>query len=173
MTQNTRPAIVLGTMEMGTRVDLRTSFAILDAFVEAGGTWLDTANNYAFSLDPAWLGGASERVIGAWLRSHPGMRAHVRIATKVRWAPLQPHCWPESAEGLGVEGYSALQLRTSLFETRPHGTVPDGGHKMMTADDLDFAHAKALELWAYSPLLRGAYVRDEMTFLDRARDVPA
>jgi aryl-alcohol dehydrogenase-like predicted oxidoreductase len=38
--------LCLGTMYMGTRTDERTSFAILDRFLEAGGTFLDTANNY-------------------------------------------------------------------------------------------------------------------------------
>lgn len=35
-------------MLFGTRTDEATSFAVLDRYVEAGGTFVDTANNYAF-----------------------------------------------------------------------------------------------------------------------------
>ena len=38
--------ICLGIMNFGYRTDERTSFAILDRFVDAGGTFVDTANNY-------------------------------------------------------------------------------------------------------------------------------
>lgn len=72
-------AIVLGTGGFGSAQPRDLSFALLDAFAEAGGTFLDTANVYA-----AWLPngtGASERTIGAWLTSR-GMRAQVAIGTK-------------------------------------------------------------------------------------------
>ncbi|WP_459247985.1 aldo/keto reductase [Streptomyces youssoufiensis] len=110
-TNTTDPQIVLGTMDFGTRVNPDEAFAILDSFVGGGGVWLDTANCYSFWVDPSGVGGASERVIGAWLRARPGARDAVRIATKVRHNPLVPHSWPQSAEGLsapairiGVEG---------------------------------------------------------------------
>ncbi|CRK57211.1 L-fuco-beta-pyranose dehydrogenase [Alloactinosynnema sp. L-07] len=38
--------LCLGTMNFGTRTDEATSFAILDRFRDAGGTFLDTSNNY-------------------------------------------------------------------------------------------------------------------------------
>ncbi|MFK0136412.1 aldo/keto reductase [Streptomyces murinus] len=98
----TPPQIVLGTMDFGTRVDRERAFAILDSFVAAGGRWLDTANCYSFWADPEGVGGASERVIGAWLRARPGAREAVRIATKVRQNPLVPGSWPQSAEGLSA-----------------------------------------------------------------------
>ncbi|WP_374215590.1 aldo/keto reductase [Streptomyces drozdowiczii] len=101
------PRIVLGTMGFGTQVDPDTSFAILDAFVDGGGDWLDTANCYSFWADPSGVGGASERVIGAWLAARPGARDAVRIATKVRQNPLVPHSWPESAEGLSARAVHA------------------------------------------------------------------
>ncbi|WAZ26508.1 aldo/keto reductase [Streptomyces cinnabarinus] len=103
----TDPQIVLGTMDFGTHIDPDRAFAILDSFVAGGGLWLDTANCYSFWNDPAGLGGASERVIGAWLRARPGMRERVRIATKVRHNPLTPHVWPESAEGLSASAVHA------------------------------------------------------------------
>jgi aryl-alcohol dehydrogenase-like predicted oxidoreductase len=42
-----------GAMLMGSRTDEATSFAMLDRFVEAGGTFIDTSGNYAF-----WVPGA-------------------------------------------------------------------------------------------------------------------
>lgn len=39
--------LCLGAMNFGTRTDEETSRAILDRFVEAGGTFIDTANNYS------------------------------------------------------------------------------------------------------------------------------
>jgi aryl-alcohol dehydrogenase-like predicted oxidoreductase len=103
----TDPHIVLGTMDFGTRVGTGRAFAILDAFVAGGGVWLDTANCYSFWADPSGVGGASERVIGAWLRARPGARDAVRIATKVRQNPLVAHSWPDSAEGLSARAVHA------------------------------------------------------------------
>jgi hypothetical protein len=54
----------LGTMHFGTATDEATSFAILDRYAEAGGTFIDTADNYAF-----WAGtqgGESEELLGRW-----------------------------------------------------------------------------------------------------------
>ncbi|QBR90531.1 aldo/keto reductase [Microbacterium wangchenii] len=87
-------------MDYGTVIDQDRAFALLDRYVQRGGEWLDTANCYSFWIDEAGVGGASERVIGEWLRSRPGARDAVRIATKVRQNPLVAHRWPESAEGL-------------------------------------------------------------------------
>ncbi|CAM5360961.1 Aldo/keto reductase OS=Streptomyces alboniger OX=132473 GN=CP975_16700 PE=4 SV=1 [Streptomyces alboniger] len=98
--------IVLGTMDFGTRVAPARAFEILDSFVADGGVWLDTANCYSFWTDPSGVGGASERVIGEWLRARPGARDTVRIATKVRHNPLVAHA-PESAEGLSARAVHA------------------------------------------------------------------
>ncbi|WP_262700468.1 MULTISPECIES: aldo/keto reductase [Streptomyces] len=105
--QTTDPHIVLGTMDFGTRVGPDQAFAILDSFVADGGVWVDTANCYSFWADPSGVGGASERLIGRWLRARPGARDAVRIATKVRQNPLIPHSWPESAEGLSARAVHA------------------------------------------------------------------
>ncbi|WP_327674195.1 aldo/keto reductase [Kitasatospora sp. NBC_00458] len=97
--------IVLGTLGFGTIVDEETSFRILDRFVEAGGTVLDTANNYAFWLDGA-TGDESEEVIGRWLASR-GARDRVVISTKVGARPSVPGGGLESAEGLSGKAIRA------------------------------------------------------------------
>jgi aryl-alcohol dehydrogenase-like predicted oxidoreductase len=89
-------------MHFGTRVDRPTAFGLLDRFVDAGGSLIDTANCYAFWTDPESAGGHSERVIGAWLASRPGVRDRVRLSTKVGAQPIGDGDWPANREGLSA-----------------------------------------------------------------------
>jgi aryl-alcohol dehydrogenase-like predicted oxidoreductase len=73
--------VALGGNVFGWTADEKTSFAILDAFVDAGGTMIDTADVYSFWA-PGHQGGESETVIGKWLKAS-GKRDKVHIATKV------------------------------------------------------------------------------------------
>lgn len=77
--------IGLGTNTFGWSADEEAAFAVLDAYVAAGGNLIDTAHTY-----PGWApgreGGESETMIGNWLRARPGMRERVVIATKVGMA---------------------------------------------------------------------------------------
>lgn len=232
----TERGMVLGAMFFGTRVDEATSTALLDQYVDNGGTWIDTANCYAFWVDPSGVGGQSETVIGNWLARRPGVRERVRISTKVRYQPTVPGQWPESAEGLsapvirtaiqsslkrlgtdrvdlywahgedrtvaleetveafgevveaglvrrlgasnhaawrverarrlardaGVEGFSALQLRRSYVHPRPEAILPDAGHQLASVEALDYVRSDPeLALWAYTPLMTGAYTRPD------------
>ncbi|MEV0718411.1 aldo/keto reductase [Asanoa sp. NPDC050611] len=95
--------LVLGAMMFGTTTDEQRAFAILDRFVDAGGSWIDTANCYAFWADPSGFGGQSEALLGRWLARRPGMRDRVRISTKVGCEPLEAGRYPETAEGLGAQ----------------------------------------------------------------------
>ncbi|MGI5128271.1 aldo/keto reductase [Pseudonocardia sp. CA-107938] len=95
-------ALCLGTMYFGTTVDEERAFAVLDRFVEAGGTFLDTANTYSFWV-PGGTGVESEELLGRWLASRR-IRDEVVIATKVGALPDPPGAaWPEHAEGLSYE----------------------------------------------------------------------
>ena len=92
--------ICLGIMYFGYRTDERTAFDIMDRFVAAGGTFVDTANNYG-----QWHGdaGESERVLGRWLASRPE-GDNVVVATKVGARTLKPgDPSPEFWQGLGRE----------------------------------------------------------------------
>lgn len=86
--------IALGTMQFGWTADEATAQEIMDAFVEMGGTLIDTADIYT-----TWAagnpGGVSEEIIGRWMKSR-GNRDRVVIATKVRGAMGQ-----NSSEGRG------------------------------------------------------------------------
>ena len=70
-------AHALGTMTFGAEADEPTSHLILDAFLAAGGTFIDTADVYS--------SGISEEIIGSWLASHLADREQVVIATKARF----------------------------------------------------------------------------------------
>ncbi|MFD4868825.1 aldo/keto reductase [Streptomyces sp. NPDC058412] len=74
-----------GTMTFGTTVDEATAYAILDRFAEAGGTFVDTSNNYAFWVNGT-QGGESEELVGRWLRSR-GVGDGITVATKLGARP--------------------------------------------------------------------------------------
>jgi aryl-alcohol dehydrogenase-like predicted oxidoreductase len=73
--------IMLGGNVFGWNADAATSFAILDAFVDAGFNAIDTANSYSRWV-PGHKGGESETIIGDWMKAR-GKRDKVVIATKV------------------------------------------------------------------------------------------
>ncbi len=91
--------LVLGGNVFGWTADKATSFAVLDAFVGAGGTMIDTADVYSAWVD-GHQGGESETVIGEWLKQS-GKRDDVLIATKVGMMPggLQPETISRAVEG--------------------------------------------------------------------------
>ncbi len=93
--------LVLGGNVFGWSLDEQSSFAILDAFVEAGGNLIDTADAYSAWV-PGNRGGESETIIGKWLQ-RSGKRAQVLIATKVgKWAQhegLSPTNLQQAVEG--------------------------------------------------------------------------
>ncbi|MFF9040301.1 aldo/keto reductase [Streptomyces sp. NPDC014892] len=94
--------LALGAMLFGSRTDERTSFAILDRYVEAGGNFIDTSDNYAFWIDGG-QGGQSEELLGRWLRSR-GVGDEIVIATKLGARPLAPGTsYVDNAEGLSAE----------------------------------------------------------------------
>jgi len=66
--------VCLGTMTFGREADEAASFAMMDYFVEQGGTFLDTADAYGT--------GVTESVVGKWLKAS-GKRDSLVIATKV------------------------------------------------------------------------------------------
>jgi aryl-alcohol dehydrogenase-like predicted oxidoreductase len=68
----------------GWSIDEERSFAVLDAYVEAGGNFIDTADSYG--RRGAGGAGESERIVGRWIASR-GNRERLVIATKVGMSP--------------------------------------------------------------------------------------
>ena len=71
--------LCLGTMNFGPRTAQPESFAILDAAVEAGINFVDTANQYGGHLGV----GTTETILGKWLAQDRGRRDRIVLATKV------------------------------------------------------------------------------------------
>ncbi len=135
--------LMLGGNVFGWTADEATSFSILDAFVDAGFNAIDTADVYA-RWSPAGAG-ASERVLGAWLKAG-GKRDKVVIATKVGMEL-----------GEGQTGLSAKWI---------HQAVDDSLRRLQTdyidiyqshRDDPDTSQAETAE--AYAALVRAGKVR--------------
>lgn len=84
-------ALALGTMTFGVETTEAEAHRMLDAFVERGGTFIDTADVYS--------GGESEAIIGRWLAA----RGHddLVVATKARFAP------PDGVAGASRAGLTA------------------------------------------------------------------
>ena len=90
--------LCLGTMTFGAESDETVSHRQLDRFLEAGGTFVDTADVYA--------AGESERIIGRWLAARPAdIVDRVVLATKGRFP---------SAAGPNGLGLSARHLTRAL-----------------------------------------------------------
>lgn len=96
--------IMLGGNVFGWTADRTASFAILDAFVDAGGSLIDTADIYSAWV-PGNKGGESEEMLGAWLRDR-GRRDEVLIATKVGLL-----------DGKGGSGLSASRIAGAVEES--------------------------------------------------------
>ncbi len=70
--------LALGTMTFGAETDQAGAHQQLDAFVEAGGTFIDTADVYS--------AGVSEQIVGAWLSDRPAdVTGEVVLTTKGRF----------------------------------------------------------------------------------------
>ncbi|MGH8879716.1 MAG: aldo/keto reductase, partial [Stackebrandtia sp.] len=97
--RRTVSALCLGAMKFGSETDPDTSTAILDRFVAAGGTFIDTANNYN---QGAGKGSESEELLGRWMKAR-GNRDQLVIATKCGAKTTTPGN-PDNAnwEGLGA-----------------------------------------------------------------------
>jgi aryl-alcohol dehydrogenase-like predicted oxidoreductase len=104
--------LCLGGNVFGWTADEQASFAVLDAFVAAGGNFIDTADSYMWRV-PGNSGGDSETIIGNWMASR-GNRDAVVIATKVGSWPQQPGLSGANIAA-GVEG-SLRRLQTDRID---------------------------------------------------------
>lgn len=89
--------LVLGGNTFGWTSDEQTSDAVLDAYTEAGGNFVDTADTYS-AWAPGHSGGESEIVLGRWMAVR-GNRDQMVIATKVSEHPQY--------QGLSAENIAA------------------------------------------------------------------
>ena len=134
--------LVLGGNVFGWTVDEAEGFKILDAYVEAGFTAIDTAEGY-----PNWVPGnppgMSETIIGKWMKAR-GNREAVHIFTKVNSAN-KPGGLSAQAIHDGVEA-SLERLQTDYIDLY-----------FSHWPDADTSHEETLG--AYDPLVRSGRVR--------------
>lgn len=218
-------ALCLGTMHLGSKESDKSSAEILDRYLDAGGSFLDTANIYARWI-PGGNGGDSEELLGRWMKDR-GNRARLFLASKVgfpyqdvtqglrreqiveecekslrrlgvdtldlyyahvddRDTPLEETAeafdelvrsgkvrtigasnftaWRLAearlrSEGAGRAVYCCLQQRHTYLRPKPGA---DFSPQLAVTDEVvDYCAAKDVRLLAYSPLLSGAYVRDD------------
>ncbi|PTM61033.1 aldo/keto reductase [Phreatobacter oligotrophus] len=93
--------LVFGGNVFGWTADETTSFALLDAFVEAGFDAVDTADVYS-AWAPGNSGGESETIIGRWMKAR-GARSKITLITKVG-----------SPMGEGKKGLSARYIAEAV-----------------------------------------------------------
>ena len=92
--------LALGTMNFGWHTDEPTSRTIMDAALEAGVNFFDTADIYG--------AGASEEILGRWFATDATRRDRVVLATKL-YIPL--------TEGPNAGGLSALHIRKACEDS--------------------------------------------------------
>src|SRR5919202_5722193 len=95
--------LCLGTMNFGPQTSESDSFAIMDAALEQGINFFDTANVYGFQLGA----GATEEIIGRWL-AQGGRRDRIVLATKV---------YGKMGEGVNERGLSAYHIRKACEDS--------------------------------------------------------
>jgi aryl-alcohol dehydrogenase-like predicted oxidoreductase len=99
--------LCLGTNVFGWTIDEQQSHAVLDAFAEAGGNFLDTADVYA-----AWgdgnSGGESEQIIGNWMAAR-GNRDKIVVGTKVGQLAGREGLSAETVVGAAEDSLRRLQ----------------------------------------------------------------
>uniref|UniRef100_A0A8C2S389 NADP-dependent oxidoreductase domain-containing protein n=1 Tax=Capra hircus TaxID=9925 RepID=A0A8C2S389_CAPHI len=168
----TRPATVLGAMEMGRRMDVPSSAAAVRAFLERGHTEIDTAFVYA--------DGQSESILGGLGLGLGGSKARPKIATKANpWEgkSLKPDSLRSQLETslqrltvasppqgkfveLGLSNYAAWEVAEICTLCRSNGwilpTVYQGMYNATTrqveTELLPCLRRFGLRFYAYNPL---------------------
>ncbi len=136
--------LCLGGNVFGWTADEATSFRLFDAFVDAGGNFIDTADVYSKWV-PGHQGGESETVIGKWFRQS-GKRNQVVLASKVGME-LAP-----DKKGL-AKPYIMRAVEDSLERLQTHTIDLYQSHR----DDPDTPLDETLE--AYAALIQQGKVR--------------
>ncbi|WP_327091394.1 aldo/keto reductase [Nonomuraea sp. NBC_01738] len=132
--------IALGTNVFGWTADKAASFAVLDAYVAAGGNFLDTADVY-----PTWATGesTSELIIGDWMAER-GNRDSIVLATKVGMKA-------------GLEGLAPKTIRTAVEESLRRLRTDHIDLYWAHVDDLDTPMVESLS--AFDALVREGKIR--------------
>lgn len=91
--------LCLGTMNFGCTTSEKDAFYIMDAALDAGINFFDTANNYGFLTGDQ---GITETILGKWFAQGGGRREKVVLATKAHEAMGDPNDGPNDTPGLST-----------------------------------------------------------------------
>jgi aryl-alcohol dehydrogenase-like predicted oxidoreductase len=139
------PPITFGCNVFGWTADEQTSFTLLDAWVDAGFNFLDTADVYS-RWHPGNAGGDSELIIGKWLKAR-GNRDKVILATKlgIEMAP-------------GKKGLSRAYMQTAVEDSLRRLQTDYIDLYQSHRDDPDTPIEETLS--AYADLIKAGKVRE-------------
>lgn len=157
--------IILGTGRFGSLIEEGTAFELMDAYIEAGGNVIDTAEVYG-----DWIPGAgkspSEKCVGKYLRQRGSAGlviftkgAHYRIQDPARASRVRPACIREdiekSLENLFLDridlywlhrddpGYPVEPIMDALFEAQDQGLIGHIGASNWSLDRIEEANRYA------------------------------
>lgn len=144
----------LGTMYFGSSTDATTSYQLLDQYVEAGGSFLDTANIYARWV-PGYVGGESETLLGRWMRER-NARSKLFLASKVgfempgverglRASQIEEEC-EKSLKRLGVDTIDLYYAHRDDRNTPVEETM-EAFDKLVKAGKIRFIGASNFSAW--------------------------
>jgi aryl-alcohol dehydrogenase (NADP+) len=115
--------VCLGGNVFGWTADRDASFAVLDAYLDAGGNFIDSADSYS-AFAPGNSGGESERMLGEWMAARPGARERLVLATKVGKHPDFKGLAPDNVRAAADASLSRLGTdRIDLYYA--HADDPD------------------------------------------------
>jgi aryl-alcohol dehydrogenase-like predicted oxidoreductase len=144
--------ICLGTMTFGEQVSEADSHTIMDASVDMGVDFIDTAEMYSFPPSAAGYT-RTESIIGRWLAQRPGMRQRITLATKV--AGPSRYAWiregaPFKAQTI-IEACDASlkRLQTDVIDLYqihwPARTIPMFGTQYYNPANEDMSQIESVE----------------------------
>ncbi|MCT2587885.1 aldo/keto reductase [Actinophytocola gossypii] len=138
--------LALGAMLMGTMTGEEESRRMLDHYLDAGGSFVDTANCYAWWTEPGRTGGESEELLGRWLAGR--RREDVFLATKgSAWVP-DTERWRDNPGAATYSGAGAATLRRELDESLRRLGTDHVDLYYVHVDDLDTPLAQTLDALA-------------------------
>ena len=148
-------AVALGAMNFGTTTSKENAYSVLDAYLDMGGNFIDTSNNYAHW---AGTGDESELLLGEWLKER-GCRDKVILATKVgfdrhgKGAGLkkeQIEYWiDESLRKLGTDYVDLYYAHTDDADT-PQEETMEAFHRLVEKGKVRCLGGSNFDTWRYA-----------------------
>lgn len=158
--------LCLGTMNFGPRTSEGEAFRILDAALDAGINFVDTANQYGGHLGV----GATEALLGRWFASNPGKRDKVVLATKVH-EPMSDdvndrglsarhirHACEASLVRMGIDHIDLYQMH-HIDRSVPVDETWQAMERLIAQDKISYVGTSNFPGWAIAQLNERALAR--------------